>query len=199
MQQNEMNPEQEEESKKVNKQSKKQQNTSDMKEAAELIASQATKIKSLEMQLATAKADVETHKQINTQFETRLATLEKQREQEMAAIRIEQITSYVNSAPAYKLLTAQDREKQIETFVKGSMSVDEIRNIIEPLNASVAKQYNFPNRVASSTAKPRLSLGTPQKSIEVRAASESSEDNEEVPHYISLSQQMRGNGNGGIQ
>lgn len=165
-------------------------NNKQASELLETVQRLAAENKNLQMQLATKDADLQTHKQINTQFETRLASLEKEREQERAAIRHEQITNYVNNAPAYRMLDAEQRAKQIETFVKGSMSIEEIQNIIEPLNASIAKNFQYPSRSAS--AKPRLSLGANTgKSIEVRTASEQSVQ-EDVPFYLQVSDMLGG-------
>lgn len=169
---------------------------SDLREALDTIQRLAAENKNLQMQLATAKSDVDTHKQINTQYETRLASLEKDREQERAAVRKEQITNYVNTAPAYRALSAQEREKQVETFVTGSMSIQEIQSIIEPLNASVVKQFQFPNRSASVSRGPsRLSLGANTgKTIEVRSAAASENKSgageDELPFYLQLPDAM---------
>jgi len=159
----------------------------------------AAENRNLQLQLQTAKSDVDTHKQINTQYETRLASLEKHIEQERASLRTQQISSYVNNAPAYRLLSDQERAKQVENFVKGSMSIEEIQNIVEPLNASVAKQFQYPNRSASARGPARLSLGgNTGKTIEVRTATASAEKSEdEVPFYLQVSDMLAANNNGG--
>jgi len=171
---------------------------SSAQELLEAIQRLSTQKKELELQLQTAKADNATLHSVNAQFNDRLAKLEQEREEERRITRTHEITNFVNSAPAYKLLTPQERGQQVETFVKGSMSVDEIRNIIEPLNASVQKASFGINRSASYT--PRLSLGgRTGNTVEVRNASQQDQPNaEEVPYYIGLANAMFKK-NGGIE
>lgn len=185
----------------VTKTNNNEQNNSKQASISELLETVqrlAAENKNLQMQLGTAKADVDTHKQINAQYETRLATLEKRDQEREAAVRTEQITNYVNTAPTYRLMAPEERAKQIETFVRGSMSLEEIKNIVEPLNASIAQQFQYPNRYASQRGPSRLSLGANTgRSIEVRSAGATdnkSVEDSEVPFYLQVSDMLSATG-----
>ena len=185
----------------------KQASSSELLEAIERLS---VENQNLKMKLQTAQSDNQTLRSVNDQFNTRLASLEQDRAQERAAIRKQQIESYVETAPAYKLLSAQARQAQVQNFVSGSMEIEEIKKIVEPLNESVSKTYGIQNRAASYRPQ-KLQLGTNERSIEVRSASVENkaptnntvDSNDNVlPHWAQLSQQFkagRQNSNGGIQ
>ena len=152
-------------------------------ELLQTVQSQAAVIKDLQLQIGRKDADIKTQESINNQFQTRLATLEQERAAERESIRKASIEQYVNTAPAYRLLSASERKTQIENFVNGNMDVDVIKNLMAPINDSIAKQEPMLRQASYSQIRSRnLNLGSADSSkIETRSASAASTTTTETP------------------
>jgi hypothetical protein len=188
-----------EEEERNNQEGEKQQKQASAKELLEAVQRLSTEKKAIELKLQQAVADNETYKNLNTQFNDRLAALEKERDEERFTARKAAITNRLERSPLYQNMPADERQRQIENYVNGTTTLEQLEGQLVPLEASFKKaSMGF----VSASYRPSLRLGgsnSNSKEVDTRSASTTtSKSNNELPANLRLHNQFYGS-DGGVQ
>ena len=161
------------------------------KELLDTIQSLTTRNKELELKIQTASADKESYETILKKLSTEVEELKAAREVEAKAARVNTISERVNRSTLFAGLPADEKQRQIENFVNGSQSIDQIKSMILPLEANFRKASLIGN---NSYYDAKLPLGGKKaETVQTKSASlntETTTNAGELPAWMRLPQAM---------
>jgi hypothetical protein len=168
----------------------KQSKNASAKELLEAVQRLSTEKKTIELKLQQAIADNETYKNLNTQFNDRLATLEKEREEERLSARKAAITERLGRSPIYQNMPADERQRQIDNYVNGTTTIQELEDRLIPLEASFRRASMGFVSASYPSRQPLGGNNNSSKSVDTRSASTAAKshinNNDELPAHLRL-------------
>lgn len=166
-----------------------------LKEVKKLTAENA----SLRAELQKAQTDNEALNSLTATINDRLKALEDERSEAIKRQRFDEISNIVNASMAYRDSPKEVRDKQVETFFKSSMSVDQIKeHIIAPAEMNIRKA-SLEAGAGRGGYRSRLQIGNKGTVVDSRSASIASSDDPEdrKPRYLQFAEKFLPNG--GVQ
>jgi len=159
------------------------------KELLETIQALTTKNKELELSLSKASTDNNSLENIVGKLNDEVAKLKEAREAEQKESRLKEITDIVQGSLMFRGMANEDRQKQIDDFMNGGMTLDRIKGMLIPME----QRFKAASLQANAQHIPsRLPLGNNRSvsdasKIDTKSASI---DSDEIPYYLQLPRQM---------
>lgn len=153
----------------------------------------STENASLREELKHALGDNEALNSFSANLNDRLKALEEERRKEQEARRFNEISDIVNSSMAYRDSSKEVRDKQVNLFYNSSLSTEQVREFISPVEANIRKASYEGRAGGGIPYRSRLQVGKSGTVVDSRTASIASQDDPDEkgkPRYLQFSERL---------